>query len=89
MQQLNSLLPSFNSQSLFTRYAYLVPQILRKLSKPQWFHTEEELMMYGYLALTDAVERYKPQLGVSFERYARMQVQAKILFLEGYALASD
>ena len=89
MHPLNPLYSSFNSQELFEKYAYLVPQLLRRLSSPHDCYREDELMMHGYLALTEAAARYKERKGLPFERYARMQVQAKILCLEGKALVDS
>jgi len=72
---------SFTStQDLFHQYSFLVEQIAQKISFKNPHHGDVvEMMQYGYIGLIEAIDAFPAEKGISFETYASICIQERIL----------
>jgi len=72
---------SFTStQERFHQYSFLVERIAQKLSSKYPHHGDvAEMMQYGYIGLIEAIDAFPADKGISFETYASICIQGRII----------
>lgn len=67
-------------QDLILHYIPLVKYIMRRMKVKVPTHLDEDdLISFGLLGLIEAVDKFKPEMGVKFETYASYRIKGKII----------
>ncbi|MBP8989841.1 MAG: FliA/WhiG family RNA polymerase sigma factor [Clostridia bacterium] len=65
---------------LLLHYLYLVQRVVNRLFSESWpFHDRDDLTSCGIIGLMDALDRYKPKKGSTFETYAKIRIRGEII----------
>ena len=71
----------FNStQERFHQYSFLVEKIAQKIASKYPHHGDiEDMMQFGYIGLIEAIDAFPAEKGISFETYASICIQGRII----------
>ena len=69
-----------STQELFHQYSFLVDRIVQKLASKYPHHGDVgEMIQYGYIGLIEAIDAFPAEKGISFETYASIFIQGRII----------